>query len=111
MSEFNANQLNPDNINWGKKFNKGDGFSANDLNSIVEGILYSEIVGWAVIYKCFLAFLFYKVIKLINLFCVSIGASGLCKEENWDTNDFSKAWMNIYKYEDYIKTEDKGKED
>ena len=45
MSEFNANQLNPDNINGGKKFNKGDGFSASDLNSVVEGILYSETQG------------------------------------------------------------------
>ena len=45
MSEFNAIQLNPDNINGGKKFNKGDGFSANDLNSVVEGILYSETQG------------------------------------------------------------------
>ena len=45
MSEFNAKKLNPDNINGGKKFNNRDGFSANDLNGIVEGVLYNETQG------------------------------------------------------------------
>lgn len=73
----------------------------------IKGIICSEIVGWDVIWKVFLAFLYFIGIKYINLFCVSIGGVAICREENWNLNDFSKAWLNIYKYEDYIKTEEK----
>lgn len=45
MSEFVANKINPDNINEGKKFNKGDGISPNDLNKMVEGIVYASTNG------------------------------------------------------------------
>ena len=30
----------------------------------------------------------------------------MCREENWDINDFSMAWMNMYEYVSYIETED-----
>jgi hypothetical protein len=44
MSDFTPNKLdeNKINLNSGKKFNKGDAIPSDDLNSIIEGILYNN---------------------------------------------------------------------
>jgi hypothetical protein len=26
----------------------------------------------------------------------------MCREEQWDINDFSMAWMNMYEFEKYL---------
>jgi hypothetical protein len=42
------------------------------------------------------------MLKLLNYIFVSIGGSALCREENWDTLDFAKAWVDIYEYEERV---------
>jgi len=73
---------------------------------IIQGIVYGEIIGWDIALRVFLAFLYYAGLHFVNLFCVSLGGATMCKEENWDINDFSMAWMNMYEYMSYIETED-----
>ena len=68
----------------------------------IQGITHGDIAGWNIVWKAFLGFILYYVLKFVNLICVSIGGSVVCREENWDTFEFSKAWMNIYKYEKYL---------
>lgn len=68
----------------------------------IQGIIHCDIVGWNIVWKVLLGFILYYVLKFVNLICVSIGGSVVCREENWDTFEFSKAWMNIYKYEKYL---------
>ena len=72
----------------------------------IQGVIYGEIVGWDLAWRVCLAFLYYAGLHFVNLFCVSLGGATMCKEENWDINDFSMAWMNMYKYVSYIETED-----
>lgn len=72
----------------------------------IQGVVYGEIVGWNLVWRVCLAFLYYVGLHFINLFCVSIGGATMCREENWDINDFSMAWMNMYKYVDYTETEE-----
>lgn len=72
----------------------------------IQGVIYGEIFGWDLVWKVFLAFLYYVGLHFINLFCVSLGGATMCREENWDINDFSMAWMNMYKYMGYIETEE-----
>lgn len=72
----------------------------------IQGIVYGEIVGWDIIWKVFLAFLYYVGLHFVNLICVSLGGATMCREESWDINDFSMAWMNMYKYMSYIETEE-----
>lgn len=72
----------------------------------IQGVVYGEIVGWDLVWRVCLAFLYYVGLHFVNLFCVSLGGATMCREENWDINDFSIAWMNMYKYVSYIETED-----
>ena len=72
----------------------------------IQGVVYGEIVGWDLAWKVCLAFLYYAGLHFVNLFCVSLGGATMCREENWDINDFSMAWMNMYKYVNYIESED-----
>ena len=72
----------------------------------IQGVIYGEIFGWDLVWKVFLAFLYYAGLHFVNLFCVSLGGATMCREENWDINDFSMAWMNMYKYMSYIETEE-----
>lgn len=72
----------------------------------IQGVVYGEIVGWDLVWRVCLAFLYYAGLHFVNLFCVSLGGATMCREENWDINDFSIAWMNMYKYVSYIETED-----
>ena len=65
----------------------------------IQGIVYGEIVGWDIAWKIGLVFVYYAAVKFVNLFLVSIGGAAMCREENWDTEDFAKAWANMYKYE------------
>lgn len=69
----------------------------------IHGIIDDEIIGWAVMWRVFLGYILYYVLKLVNLIFVSIGGSAVCREENWDTLDFAKAWVDIYKYEKYME--------
>lgn len=68
----------------------------------IQGIIHGDIVGWNIVWKVFLGFILYYVLYFVNIICVSIGGSAVCREENWDTIEFSKAWMDIYKYEKYL---------
>lgn len=68
----------------------------------IQGITHGDIAGWNIVWKVSIGFILYYVLKFVNLICVSIGGSVVCREENWDTFEFSKAWMNIYKYEKYL---------
>ena len=72
----------------------------------IQGVIYGEIVGWDLAWRVCLAFLYYAGLHFVNLFCVSLGGATICREENWDINDFSMAWMNMYKYKKYIDTDD-----
>lgn len=72
----------------------------------IQGIVYGEIIGWDIALRVFLAFIYYAGLHFVNLFCVSLGGATMCREENWDINDFSMAWMNMYEYMSYIETED-----
>ena len=72
----------------------------------IQGIVYGDIVGWDLVWRVCLAFLYYTGLHFVNLFCVSLGGATMCREENWDINDFSMAWMNMYEYVSYIETED-----
>ena len=72
----------------------------------IQGVVYGEIVGWGIVWEVCLAFVLYYILQFANLIFVSIGGSAMCKEEEWDTLDFAKAWVDIYEYEKYIDTED-----
>ena len=72
----------------------------------IQGVVYGEIVGWDLVWRVCLAFLYYAGLHFVNLFCVSLGGATMCREENWDINDFSMAWMNMYEYVNYIESED-----
>ena len=72
----------------------------------IQGVVYGEIVGWGIVWEVCLAFVLYYILQFANLIFVSIGGSAMCKEEEWDTIDFAKAWVDIYEYEKYIDTED-----
>ena len=74
----------------------------------IQGVVYGYIVGWDLVWKVCLAFLYYAGLHFVNLFCVSLGGATMCREENWDINDFSMAWMNMYEYISYIETEEEG---
>ena len=46
----------------------------------IQGVIYGEIVGWDLVWKVFLAFLYYVGLHFVNLFCVSIGGATMCSE-------------------------------
>lgn len=72
---------------------------------IICGILNGEIIGIYIFLKIFLMILLYMVLRGINLFLISISGASICMEENWDTIDFAKAWLNMYKYEQYFNND------
>lgn len=69
----------------------------------IHGIIDDEIIGWAVMWRVLLGYILYYVLRFVNFIFVSIGGSAVCREENWDTLDFAKAWVDIYKYEKYME--------
>lgn len=72
---------------------------------ILFGIINGEFIGIYILLKICLVFLLYLVLRGINLFLVSICGASICMEENWDTTDFAKAWLNMYKYEVYFNND------
>lgn len=60
-------------------------------------IIYGNIIGWDMFWKILIAFILYEIINSINLIFVSISGVALCKEENWDVENFAYAWMNLDK--------------
>ena len=68
----------------------------------VQGVINDEIVGWEFMWKICLGYILYYVLRIANFMFVAIGGSAVCREENWDTFDFAKAWVDIYKYEKYF---------
>lgn len=64
----------------------------------IQGIVCGDIIGWNIVWRCCLVYLLHYVVLFINLIFVSIGGSAMCKEEDWEVQDFSIAWMNMYKY-------------
>ena len=69
----------------------------------IQGIINNEIVGCNVMWQICLCYILYYVQQFINIILICIGGSAVCREEKWDTFDFAKAWMDIYKYKDYLK--------
>lgn len=63
---------------------------------ISSGIIFGTIVGWDILWKLFIIFIFYEVFCAVNLIFVSIGGVAMCNEEKWETEDFAIAWMNAY---------------
>jgi hypothetical protein len=59
-------------------------------------IISGEITGWDIVWKICLAIILYYAVKFVNLISVSIGGSAMCREEDWETIDFAKAWLNMY---------------
>ena len=68
----------------------------------ISGIISGEIVGWNIIWKICLMLILYFGLNFVNLLSVSIGGATMCREEQWDINDFSMAWMNMYEFEKYL---------
>lgn len=68
------------------------------IRDIYNGI----IAGWYIVWRVCLAYLLYQIFNYVNLICAAIGGWAMCQEENWDHLDFSKAWLNLYKYDDEI---------
>lgn len=68
----------------------------------IQGIMNGNIIGWNILWKVFVGYILYYVLKLADLIFVSIGGSAICREEGWDSLDFAKAWVDIYMYEKYI---------
>lgn len=64
----------------------------------IQGIVYGDIIGWDIVWRCCLVYLLHYLVMFINLIFVSIGGSAMCREENWDVKDFSIAWTNMYEY-------------
>ena len=58
------------------------------------GIIDCEIVGWDIILRIGLGFMLYILMDGINIFLVSLGGVAMCREEKWDIEDFSNAWVN-----------------
>lgn len=63
------------------------------------GIINGDITGWHIVWKICFAFILYIVLQTVNLVFVSISGAAVCNEENWEIDDFAKAWLNMYKYE------------
>jgi hypothetical protein len=59
------------------------------------GIIYCDITGFDIVWRVFLAFILYFIWRSANLIFISIGGAAMCSEENWDTEDFALAWMNM----------------
>ena len=77
-------------------------FLAGYVIPTIHGIIDGEIVGWVVMWRVLLGYILYYVLRFVNFIFVAIGGSAVCREENWDTLDFAKAWVDIYKYEKYM---------
>lgn len=69
---------------------------------IIQGIINNEITGWQILLELCFCCILYIILKIVNLICISIGGTAIFREENWDTNLFAKAWLDIYKYEKYL---------
>lgn len=59
-------------------------------------IISGDIVGWHIIWKICLAFILYGILRFINVILISISGVVVCKEENWNVDDFATAWVNVY---------------
>lgn len=68
-----------------------------------QDIIYGNIVGWNIVWRICLGFILYYVWKFANLISISISGSAMCAEEKWEHLDFAKAWVNIYKFDKYLK--------
>jgi hypothetical protein len=68
----------------------------------IQGIINGDITGWFVLWKIFIVYILYYVLRIVNLVFVCIGGSAICREEQWESIDFAKAWVNLYQYEKYL---------
>jgi hypothetical protein len=68
----------------------------------IQGIVWGEIVGWNIVWRLCLMVILYFGLNFVNLLSVSLGGAIMCREEQWDINDFSMAWMNMYEFEKYL---------
>lgn len=65
-------------------------------------IVNGEISGFEILWKILFGYILYLILQFANIIFISIGGSAVCREENWETIDFAKAWTNIYKYENFL---------
>ena len=71
----------------------------------IQDIVYGAISGWELAGRIGMLVVYYAVLHFANLLFVSIGGSAMCRDEGWDTMDFAMAWMNMYKYEEFLDDE------
>lgn len=64
-------------------------------------IVNGEIGRFEILWKILFGYILYLILQFANIIFISIGGSAVCREENWETIDFAKAWTNIYKYENF----------
>lgn len=65
-------------------------------------IISGDIVGWHIVWKICFAFILYVVLCVANLIFISISGVVVCKEEEWNIEDFATSWMDIDN-EDYAE--------
>lgn len=68
----------------------------------IQGIINGDITGWFVLWKICIVYLLYYVLRIVNIVFVCIGGSAMCREEQWESIDFAKAWVDLYQYEKYF---------
>ena len=71
----------------------------------IQGIINNEISGFEILWKILFGYILYLILQFANIIFISIGGSAVCREENWETIDFAKAWTNIYKYEKFLNND------
>ena len=71
----------------------------------IQGIINNEISGFEMLWKILFGYILYLILQFANIIFISIGGSAVCREENWETIDFAKAWTNIYKYEKFLNND------
>ena len=69
-------------------------------------IVNGEIGGFEILWKILFGYILYLILQFANIIFISIGGSAMCTEEKWEHLDFAKAWVNIYKYDKYLKDEE-----
>ena len=65
------------------------------------GIIYGQIIGWEIFWKTCLGYILYELYKGFNRLLISLGGAAMCIEEKWSADDFVKAWLNIYLYDEH----------
>ena len=66
----------------------------------VFGINAETIVGWDIVWRIGLGFIIYEVVDFLNTVFVCMCGRLICDEENWEIDDFIKAWCGAFNFND-----------